>query len=118
MKELDAKIRQTFESTLGHGHYSDRCFSEGTGLHLREASAIFHLLASKSMVMEADFLVAMNFMKEYRHEHIAGLPFNILSTATYEQRLWSTLALIDQSLLSVTSFLCGVTIVPMFNESI
>jgi hypothetical protein len=101
MKEIDAKLRNTFESTLGHSHYNDRCFSEGTGLHLREASAIFHLLASKSVVLEADFLLALNFMKEYRHEHIAGLPFNILSTSTYEQRLWSTLALIDQSLPSV-----------------
>jgi hypothetical protein len=111
MKEIDAKLRQTFESTLGHSHYNDCCFSEGTGLHLREAAAIFHLLASKSLVMEADFLLALNFMKEYRHEHIAALPFNILSTSTYEQRLWSTLAIIDQNLPSVTSVPSGLVVV-------
>ncbi len=92
-------LQAAFEASLGHGHYIDRAFLEAVGLHLNEATYIYDIVRSKhSSLRPSDFLLAFNFMKEYRFEQISALQFNIRSTTTYENVLWSSLAMIDDGL--------------------
>lgn len=95
-------LREAFEKSLGHGHYIDRAFLESVGVHLEEGDFIFEMVRNKYKEFSpANFLLAMNFLKEYRFEMISALQFNIRSTSTYEDYLWSTLEQIDKSLPEV-----------------
>jgi hypothetical protein len=103
-------LLNTFKLTLGHSHYNDRAIFESVGLHLDEA---YHILSKANEGLKvsglediriSDFFLAMNFMKEYRFEMIAALQFDILSTSTYENHLWTTLQRLDRVLPQVQFF--------------
>ena len=103
MEDLKSQVQAAFEGSLGHGHFTPRAFQEATGLHLDEAAYIFAHINSSSNITVKQFLLIMNFMKEYRSEAIAGLPFDILSNSTYEEILWPLLQMIDMVLPAALS---------------
>jgi hypothetical protein len=96
-------MRAAFEASVGHGHYNQRAFVQGVGLHLEEADYIFSLVEHSLPPATArrDFLMVFNLLKEYRHEAISGLQFEILSTSTFEEYFWSSLRVMSKSLPQV-----------------
>lgn len=102
--------KKILKKSLGHGHYNDRAFLEAVGVHLDEAEHIFFRINEylvyifhESPIDISSFLMAMNFMKEYRFEMIEAFQFDILSTSTVENRLWPTLRKMDLALPQVQS---------------
>ena len=100
---LTAAMQSAFEASVGHGHYNQRAFVQGVGLHLEEAEHIFSLVERSLPPATArrDFLIVFNLLKEYRHEAISGLQFDILSTSTFEEYFWSSLRAMSKSLPQV-----------------
>lgn len=101
-----SSLKTLFSKYIGHGHFNDRGFLEGVGLHLEEAEHIFELCEPflNKASAHRDFLLALNFLKEYRHEQIAAFQFDILSTSTYENSLWETLEQLNKALPKVHGF--------------
>ena len=90
---LETPLNASFKQYIGHGHFNDRGFLEGTGLHIDEAEYILNLVRPSldTHTAERDFLLVFNLLKEYRYEQISALQFDILSTSTYELAFWASL---------------------------
>lgn len=92
-------LQKAFEESLGHGHFIERAFLEAVGVHLHEAEAVLAIVRRRHPFLRGlDFLLAMNFMKEYRFELISALQFTIRSMTTYEDLLWRCLEQLDEAL--------------------